>query len=59
MFKFSLFITILLITLFSCCLESCYAFLQADKLIYAGTVAKRPVTITVDSLNSATVQTAN
>lgn len=46
-------------TLFSCCLESCYAFLQADKLIYAGTVAKRPVTITVDSLNSATVQTAN
>lgn len=23
-------------------LSSCYAFLQADKLIYAGTVAKKP-----------------
>lgn len=30
-------------------LNSCYAFLKADKLVYAGTVAKRPVEIKVDS----------
>lgn len=28
---------------------SCYAFLKADKLVYTGTLAKRPVTMVVDS----------
>lgn len=37
-------------------LSSCYAFLQADKLIYAGTVAKRPVTVSVDSLFQTEVE---
>lgn len=30
-------------------LSSCYAFLKADKLVYTGTMAKRPVTMAVDS----------
>lgn len=35
---------------------SCYAFLQADKLVYAGTLAKRPVKVTVDTLFNTEVQ---
>lgn len=30
-------------------LTSCYAFLRADKLVYASTIAKRPVSIEVDT----------
>lgn len=36
--------------------NSCYAFLKADKLVYAGTVAKRPVTIEVDSVYQTSVE---
>lgn len=37
--------------------NSCYAFLQADKVVYAGTLAKRPVQISVDSTYNTTVET--
>lgn len=33
----------------SICLSGCYAFLRADKIVYAGTVAKKPVEIVVDT----------
>lgn len=37
-------------------LSSCYAFLKADKLVYAGTMAKKPVQVKVDSsFNSSVV----
>lgn len=38
-------------------LSSCYAFMKADKLVYAGTIAKRPVQITVDSVFNTEVET--
>lgn len=39
-------------------LSSCYAFLQADKLVYAGTLAKKPVLITTtDQGDSIKVET--
>lgn len=28
-------------------LSGCYAFLQADKLIYSGTLAKKPFSVTI------------
>lgn len=37
------------------CLTSCYAFLKADKLVYAGTMAKKPVTVQVDSIYNVNV----
>lgn len=37
------------------CLSSCYAFFKADKLIYAGSVAKKPVVINVDSVDQTTI----
>lgn len=43
---------------FTCMLSSCYAFLKADKLVYAGTMAKRPVTVTVDSVYNVEVETS-
>lgn len=42
-----------IIFLLCCCclLSSCYAFLQADRLIYAGTIAKKQLPIiSVDSV---------
>lgn len=42
----------------SCCLflSSCYAFLKADKLVYSGSVAKKPITeIVVDSTYNAEI----
>lgn len=41
--------------LVSIILSSCYAFMKADKLIYTGTIAKKPTEIVVDSSYSATV----
>lgn len=39
-----------------CLLSSCYAFLKADKLIYSGTFAKKPVTeVVVDSSYNADI----
>lgn len=38
-------------------LSSCYAFLKADKLVYAGTLAKRPVTVEVDTNYQVEIQT--
>lgn len=34
---------------------SCYAFLKADKLVFTGTMAKRPVTMAVDSTFSTDI----
>lgn len=36
-------------------LHSCYAFMKADKLIYTGTIAKKPTEIIVDSSYNASV----
>lgn len=36
-------------------LSSCYAFLKADKLVYAGTMAKKPVQVKVDSVFNTSV----
>lgn len=43
--------TIVLIALCAVCVlfQGCYAFLKADKLVYAGTFAKAPVSVVVDS----------
>lgn len=38
-------------------LSSCYAFLKADKMVYAGTIAKRPVQVSVDTAFNTTVET--
>lgn len=48
-----------LIFIFVCSVlfSSCYAFLKADKLVYAGTMAKRPVTVQVDSAYNVEVET--
>lgn len=46
-FMFTLMISIIM--------SSCYAFMKADKLIYTGTIAKKPTEIVVDSSYSATV----
>lgn len=37
-------------------LSSCYAFLKADKLVYSGTMAKRPVSLQVDSVYQTSVE---
>lgn len=36
-------------------LSSCYAFLKADKLVYAGTMAKKPVQVKVDTAFNTSV----
>lgn len=36
-------------------LSSCYAFLKADKLVYAGTIAKKPVQVNVDTAYNTSV----
>lgn len=36
-------------------MQSCYAFMKADKLIYTGTIAKKPTEIVVDSSYNASV----
>lgn len=41
--------------LISVVLSSCYAFMKADKLIYTGTIAKKPTEIMVDSSYNASV----
>lgn len=48
-----------LIIIFACSIlfSSCYAFLKADKLVYAGTLAKRPVTVEVDTNYQVEIQT--
>lgn len=33
-------------------LSSCYAFLKADKLVYSGTIAKKPIVLSVDSVSN-------
>lgn len=42
-------ITIFYVLILTALLQSCYAFLRADKIVYAGTVAKKPVEIVVDT----------
>lgn len=42
--------------LMPCLLTSCYAFLKADKLVYSGTMAKRPVSLSVDTLYQTEVK---
>lgn len=41
---------LIILLLGSVLLSSCYAFLQADKLVYAGSLVKNPKTIKVDSV---------
>lgn len=41
-----------LVVLVSTALQGCYAFLQADRLIYAGTIAKKQLpVISVDTIS--------
>lgn len=37
-------------------LSSCYAFLKADKLVYQGTMAKKPTTLYVDTTYQVTIE---
>lgn len=37
-------------------LTSCYAFMRADKFVYTGTMAKRPVVMSVDSTYNTSIQ---
>lgn len=43
---------VLFLSVVCTCMASCYAFLQADKLVYAGTLAKQPkeIKLSVDSV---------